>query len=286
MSVLLLALYLAGAHAACDKPEQQIEVERQQRLAGQVETGVVAFRASVAGEVEKGNAWQAQLASQDIVDQRWKLYLLCQAKEQGIIDAVAHCRLANAVLGQMLGVEAGVEQCSEVAAVKKSGDDGASSGGLVAAGASCRVLREVDAVTVRWPAGFPLTDGAFLWDAGSRSGYFLHRKWKSALVKIEDDARLEVETDYGRALEMSMNQAAYALPTQKIDGWKVKGGLSPNFSNGSGLLVDIEALVGGSVIDANLIPGSSPFLLTAEYENAAKDVKFRSWAVDAMCLPR
>ena len=77
------------------------------------ESGVVMFKGAASGASEAQASWQANLPSQSIVDNQWRLYLLCENFEAGMLTRDAYCAASAGIWEQIVGRPIPVEGCEK-----------------------------------------------------------------------------------------------------------------------------------------------------------------------------
>jgi hypothetical protein len=90
-----------------------VQVEHRKQLEGEVEAGVALFRGGASGASDSQATWQANLPSQSMVDNQWRLYLLCQEFEAGRLSRDAYCAASSGIWEAIVGQPIPVEGCSE-----------------------------------------------------------------------------------------------------------------------------------------------------------------------------
>ena len=110
-SMLLLALLPTAANAGCQEPRQAVQVQAKASIEGQV-------RASVAGVGVGGGAakssetyWEAQLPSQEALDNQWYLYYLCVEFESGRIPKDYYCSVSSLLWSRISGILVSPDGC-------------------------------------------------------------------------------------------------------------------------------------------------------------------------------
>jgi hypothetical protein len=101
------------AQAACQQPALSVQVEQRKLLEGEVQAGVAMFKGAASGSSEVEAAWQANLPSQSIVDNQWRLYLLCQSFESGMLSRDAYCAASAGIWEQIVGRPIPAEGCEK-----------------------------------------------------------------------------------------------------------------------------------------------------------------------------
>jgi len=102
-----------AAEAACRQPVMAVQVEQRKVLEGEVQAGVAMFKGAASGASEAQASWQANLPSQSIVDNQWRLYLLCENFEAGMLTRDAYCAASAAIWEQIVGRPIPVEGCEK-----------------------------------------------------------------------------------------------------------------------------------------------------------------------------
>ena len=100
-----------------------VQVEQRKQLEGEVQAGVALIRGGASGSSDSHAAWQANLPSQSIVDNQWRLYLLCEAFEAQRLQRDAYCAASAGIWEQIVGSPIPVEGCENRAEGPVSGTD-------------------------------------------------------------------------------------------------------------------------------------------------------------------
>jgi hypothetical protein len=102
-----------AAEAACRQPAMAVQVEQRKVLEGEVQAGVAMLKGAASGASEAQASWQANLPSQSIVDNQWRLYLLCENFEAGMLTRDAYCAASAGIWEQIVGRPIPVEGCEK-----------------------------------------------------------------------------------------------------------------------------------------------------------------------------
>lgn len=253
--VLLALLLLNNALATCQEPTTAIQVERRRNLEGEVRASVVAFSASGSIDSDRSDTWQANLPSQNVLDNQWYLYILCEEYESGRLSQAQYCEASAGIWERISGRAMPADGCSveSAPAVVSTHSAPTTSGSGVAALQGARS-------SVRWATNSPESgtfeffgpldiDGASFWYVWngqclsrltpSGSGFTEEilgggrcKPWDSVVI-MEQNGSLQVVIDGGLVLMSPMAGAFRGTPRGTWRGAFV--------NDGSGKPAPIEA---------------------------------------------
>lgn len=103
----------AAARAECQKPETTALASEQSRLEGEVSVTLAALGGGDAqASSDQARTWQAQLPSQNAVDNQWYLYYVCREYEARRITRDQYCAISSGIWERILGHPIEAAECA------------------------------------------------------------------------------------------------------------------------------------------------------------------------------
>lgn len=278
----------------CEQPDDSVTIEERKLIEADARVKVGLFGGGVGGSSDRSVSYESLKPAQEVTNIRWYVFELCKlAQQQRVLDPVQYCTISTMLLGQAGGVTLDAAMVEKGCAGSTSSVSAVSpptmfrTPGSGSSSSACTVLKPIDSLIAGFK-GLVGFDNTTLWDSAAKQGFMFSLKGaRSDVIRFTGAGELEIETNFGRVNEMSINPTPYKLPAADVQGWRIEDGRKTSLSNGSGLNINVADAMDLNIEDIFLVPGDTTFLVTVGYSSASRNaIEVRTWTIDLACLPR